>query len=109
MSFKPKLAETASLFCRVQFKNGTKLADTALLVSGQHTKGYKERILFATCTCTLAATCCGGHPVCVHIASFPGLLHLQFLIVYGVQNSVSDQKLMCRRPGNEARHALMAD
>ena len=30
---------------------------------------YSSLVLFATCT--LATTCCGGHPAC--IASFPGL------------------------------------
>ena len=41
-----------------------KLAETALLVSGStpriHSEARKDQVLSATCT--LAATCCGGHP-----------------------------------------------
>ena len=35
-----------------------------------------KSLLFAACT--LAATCCGGHPACICIASFPDL-HLQYV------------------------------
>ena len=58
-----------------------KLAETALLVSDSTPSVHSE----ASLVCYMN-TCCGGHPACR--ASFLGLLHFQFLIVYSMQNIV---------------------
>ena len=76
MLIKPKLAETALLFCRVTDellwqKNGTtnepKFVETALLVSDSIPRIYSEAnkdqvVMYAIHVRALAATCCGGCP-----------------------------------------------
>ena len=62
-------------FCQ-KWDDKPKLAETTLLVSNSTPRIHSE-------ASPLAVTCCGGRLAC--IASFPGLLHLQFLIVYSMQ------------------------
>ena len=82
MSIKPKLAETALLFCRVtdmpflpKRNNEPKLAETVLLVSDSTPRIHNEASKDEACPCTLPLVVLGAS-----MASFPGLLHLQFLI-----------------------------
>ena len=69
---------------------GAQILPKELMNVIQCSEASKDQSLVSFATCTLAATCCGRRPACT--ALFPGLLHLQFLIVYSVQNTVSNQK-----------------